>query len=213
MELRHQIRQFRNAVGDRVEQLMRDEPHLELYIRHALGIPRSFPLLPKRWAAWRHIIQFFVPVWFSASRAGSLLRKIRTYEGREYFFSSSLSRTFSLLSPWLNPPLDYALRHLDPPRTVEAFKDLQMLDEHWLKAVHGLGMTTIAEVMPFARSNVHRLHGELALMLIQEGVITCIEELSWTAYEPDSSAGRSVEDPCPHPTTWRMGGASRSRRA
>jgi hypothetical protein len=78
---------------------------------------------------------------------------------------------------------------------VDAFKDLQMLDEHWLRVVHWLGMTTIAGVMPFARSNVHRLHGELALMLIQEGVITCIEELSWTAYEPDSSAGRSVEDP------------------
>lgn len=188
--LRKSVREFREQVRRSVRQLMQDSPGHEPLIRRALGIPAEIPLIVERWSCIRHIGQGFVPLFLTWPAVQSLANQVRTYEGREYLFDTRLKRMLSADLGLFNSGIDLALRRLPAP-SFEQLRALRSLDPEWMQVCFRVGVRSVAEMEPYSRNGNYSLAGELALMLVEEGVIARKEEFAWikASYE-----WRSLQD-------------------
>lgn len=191
--LRKQIVAFRGRVQDSLQSLIQADPSVEPFVRRALGIPTSVPLIPERWSLIRRICQHVVPLPVSWRHIRSVVVQVRTYEGREYIFNSMLARMLPGDRRSLTPGLDLALRYLQTP-TWKELDELQMMDPGWMQVAYRIGLRGLAEMEPFARYGHNQLDGEFARMLAGEGVVRTKDELAWIKHKNNPHYIKSRED-------------------
>lgn len=148
-------------------------------MRQALGIPSYVPVARRWWmiVLWLFVTPFLPRRWcLLAGR--TLLRRIRTYQGREYVFERIVAPVWPTRSSY-SGAIDHALRHLPLARAVKAYDALAFLERGDIDAVIRLGLTRVEE-MPERWRDVRRCY-ELTVIhaLIDEGVLQRIDELNW----------------------------------
>ncbi|UVL57625.1 hypothetical protein [Pseudomonas sp. B21-035] len=180
---REQIAEFREAVRHLVAELLSEDPQDECHVRRALGIPNNISLNPRDCSTWRSIGQFFVPTIFGARKARALLVQVKTYEGRRYIFDNLIAPEFAWHSTFpgpvgFSPSLDILLRRLALPSSWPELDGARSLDNNWLKIARRFDLEKMPELVAMARYGNFQLDGELAWMLVQEGVVRTRQELS-----------------------------------
>lgn len=176
--LRRLIREFRGKVRDSVRALMLENPDHEPLIRRALAIPAPIPLLVERWSCVRKLGQILVPLFISWREVQRRMNEVGTFEGREYLFDRQYKRMLGVDIPLFDSGVDVALRRLPLPSFAQ-LQTLRSLSPEWVHACFRVGMRSLAEMEPYARYGHYEVSGELALILIEEGVIARKEEFSW----------------------------------
>ncbi|MGV4658963.1 hypothetical protein [Burkholderia pseudomallei] len=153
-------------------------------MRRALGIPLYVPMT-RQW--WMVILWLFItpliPLRWRLLTGRTLLRCVRTYEGRDYLFERFVA-PFWITRASYSEAIDHALRHLPLARAVKAYDALAFLERGDIDAVIRLGLTWV-EDMPKRWRDVRRCYA-LAVIhaLIDEGVLQRIDELDWLPVHP-----------------------------
>lgn len=186
LALREQVRQMREWICANVQTLLDETPTAESYIRRALRIPATVPLIPEDWSAFRQFGQWFVPLRLTWPHVRGVMAQVKTFEGRTYLYDNLYKRVLGFnrfgQSVYYSRSIDAALRCLEPP-SVPGAKDLQVMDPLWVQVAHHFGLYKVAEVLPYAHYGHRRLEGELAWILVQEKIVTSAEEFDWLAYK------------------------------
>lgn len=184
--LREQVQYMREAVRANLQPLLDECPTHEPHIRRVLRIPATVPLRPADWSALRRIGQFFIPLRLTWPQVRSVMSQVGTFEGRTYLYQNLYQRVLGFNSfgrdLYYCSSVDAALRYLKPPAGMEK-QELGRLDPYWIRIARDFGLDSVAEVIPHARYGLQRLEGELAWILVQEKVITRIDEFEWLAYK------------------------------
>ncbi|AOJ73376.1 hypothetical protein WS83_15190 [Burkholderia sp. MSMB2042] len=146
-------------------------------MQRALGIPSYVPMT-RQW--WMVILWLFItpliPLRWRLRAGRTLLRHVRTYEGREYLFERFVAPLWITRASY-SEAIDHALRHLPLARAVKAYDALAFLEEGDMDAVIRLGVTRV-EDMPERWRDVRRCYALTVIhALIDEGVLQRIDEL------------------------------------
>lgn len=177
-QLRQQIMVFRDHLAFYGEKMVSEDQQLEPLVRAALRIPADVPLLPTGGAKFQQYLMLMLPVSAVVRRAKKLLRRIGTHEGRKLVFDLHIQRTLPSKG-YLDHGLDFALRELQAPATVEALRNMHFYDVNWIRACHRLGMRRMDEVDRFVKDQTsQRAHGMLVLSLVDFGVIDTVDTLT-----------------------------------
>ncbi|SDU40569.1 MULTISPECIES: hypothetical protein [Pseudomonas fluorescens group] len=186
LALREQVRQMREWIRDNVHPLLDETPTAEPYIRRALCIPATVPLIAEEWSAFRKFGQWFVPLRLTWPHVRSVMTQVKTFEGRSYLYDNHFKRVLGFnrfgQNVYYSPSIDASLRCLEPPSAPGA-KDLQVMDPQWIQVAHHFGLYKVAEVLPYAHYGHRRLEGELAWILVREKIVTSAEEFDWLVYK------------------------------
>ncbi|WP_043798313.1 hypothetical protein [Azospira oryzae] len=176
--LRQQIKMFRKHLADYGEEMLSQDKQLEPLVREALRIPADVPLLPTGAAKFYQCLMQLLPVYIVVRRAKNLLRGIGTHEGRHLVFALQINRTFPG-QHYFNPGLDFALRELQAPISLEAFRDMHFYELNWMRACHQLGIRRMDEVDQLIKAlSSHQIDGALVLALVDLEVIATVDALA-----------------------------------
>jgi hypothetical protein len=169
LALREQVKQMREWVRDNVQALLDDNPTTAPFIRRALGIPTTVPLISEEWSALRKLSQWFVPLRLSWPHVRGAMSQVKTFEGRTYLYDNLYKRVLGFnrfgQDIYYSHSVDSALRYLEPPSALGP-KDIQVMDPHWIQVAQHFGMYKVEEVLPYAHYGHRQLEGELARILV-----------------------------------------------
>ncbi len=176
--LRQQITAFRDHLAFYGEKMVSGDQQLEPLVRAALRIPADVPLLPTGGAKFRQHLMFMLPMPVIVRRAKKLLRGIGTHEGRKLVFALQIKRTLPG-QDYFDHALDFALRKLQAPASVAAFRDMHFYEVNWMRACHRLGMRRMDEVDRLIKAQSgRRVDGALVFALVDSGVIDTTDVLA-----------------------------------
>ncbi|HCM5829500.1 hypothetical protein [Klebsiella pneumoniae] len=166
------------------ESMLAEDATVEPHLRRALCIPAHVPLQPSTMAIIGQYLMCFLPIPMVLRRARKCLNGIGTFCGRSLVYSVQVKRTL-VRRDYYCRSFDFALRELELPGTVEAFRSMRTLDIDWMRSYCCLGirqkvlMDTAHAALPG-----RQISGERVLVLVQQGIIRTAEELSWLPERP-----------------------------
>lgn len=180
---RRAINAFREHVVSHAQELMDASLDNEDLVRHALRIDASVRLRPGIVDVAIQVVLFCLPTRLAARRARHLLSSSGCLEGRRYLFQSFVKLSvFGLKSIYYHDALDFGLTRLDEARSWDDLEVLDRMDIDLLRVARGLGLTKPREIRSDLLSRGHRPRSKLLWVLVSEGVIRSVEELSWTEH-------------------------------
>lgn len=198
-DLKEKVFAMRNWVSENALDMIEEDPSSEPNIRRILHIPDTISIIPNSWSNTRKFFQFFIPTRLTWPYVQKLMAEVKTYEGRAFLYQTQYKRFLSFCffgrHSYYCESIDAALRYLAPPNTSESI-NLGILDADWVKVTNFFGMREWSQVVEYAQRGQRRLPGNLVFLLIQEKVITSIEDLKWVEYKKDFAYGTS--DTSPH---------------
>jgi len=196
-DLRRQIRNFREHVAGQAQSLLAASPGASPYVLRALGLPEKLLYVPGN-LAWLRKLMWAMPIRLNLERARRLLLLVKTFEGREYIFKQMIDVTLPG-KIYYTESLDFVFRNLEPANSYEVFRDIDRFDVYWLKVAYGLGIRSPAEVLKKLSYDRRSGNKHLALILVEERVVTSAEELEWISkpnsysYQPNFEKRELIE--------------------
>lgn len=176
--LREQIKRFRSHLLWGWRELLENDPDAERHLKKALHIPANMNLLSNGHDIFLKFLLEFLPLRVAVKTVRTRLSAIGTYEGRELLFLSQFKRTLPTQGLYTKS-FDYALRNLELPQTVNAFKDMCDINIHWMKVCVKLGAKRYKDVSEiFFRDDGHANEGTLVSVLVRSNVVTTLEQLT-----------------------------------
>lgn len=178
------LRQARDRLEALREEVMSDlrwnpsVEHLPM-MRKALGIPVYVSMTRPWWLilAWG-IVTPFIPHRMQLMAGGALLRRTRSYLGREYVYERVVVPVWSIQSSY-SGGVDRALRKLPLAHRASAYHRLIGLEGADIDVMVRLGLNDVGGI-PDAWHDVRRSY-ELSVIhaLIDEGVLERLDDLRW----------------------------------
>ncbi len=183
-----QARGHLEALRDEVMSDLRWRPSLEQLpmMRKALGIPSYVPMTRPWWLIllWG-LVTPCIPLRWRMLAGRALLRRTRTFLGREYVYERLVDPVWSLRSSY-SSGIDRALRELPLARRASDYRKLVGWEREDIDVLVRLGLNDVAAI-PNAWSDVRRSYESSVIhALIDEGILERLDDLRWV---PTRNAG------------------------
>ena len=176
---RRAIHAFREHVAAHIVELIEASPDNELLVRQALCLNASVDLQRDVKAVTVQILYLFLPTRLAIHRARMVLAQSRCLEGRKLLFELFVTQSLPGRRIYYEEALDFALTRLEATKSWEDFEGLTRMDLHLMRSALKLGLANPADIRRVLPSHKYRSMSKLLWVLVSEGVICSVQELSW----------------------------------
>jgi hypothetical protein len=146
-------------------------------MRLALGIPSYVPMTRRWWmiVLWMFFVPF-IPIRLRMLGGRALLRRIRTFQGREYVFTRLVAPVWSIHTSY-SSGIDCVLHKLPLARHASTYSELVGFERADVDVLMRLGLNDVSDI-PDTWGAVRRSYEPTVIhALIDEGVLERVDEL------------------------------------
>lgn len=186
---REKIERFRDHLVADGKKILAEAPHTKVFLHRALGIPKSYTLVPSTLETIQNWLLYSV---LSARKNGdkirSLLVRIRTQQGRSFIFKHHIE---GVLLPrcYFGDDLDFVLRHFNFT-SADELRQCDRIDLEWGKLCYQLGITSPSDALGVINTYRYQIDITIALILAELNVIRSADMLNQFAL-PEENYGYS----------------------